>query len=130
MKQFVIATYCDPVNAKTKWHGEDVLERSDYFTPVKWVRFNDYFTTKEEALDAMKTLANIVMLEHDDLAWEDDETMAIWENELDLEGERYDHSWYEGPGVYCVNGHFLVWKEGDERLEDDVLTYKIEEIDV
>ena len=123
----IIATYCNPYNARTHYHGEEVL-KYDGITPVKWV-FGEY-DNEEEAKDALANLAYSYATEHDSLSYEDyasveDSINCMIEDGATPEEVKEAFSWFKGTGIYC--DHVLEYAMGDTSFSFDVLTFMIEE---
>lgn len=116
MKKYQINAICDPYNAQRHYHGQRVV-RYNCATPVEWVM--EEGITLEEAHDILDTYANDL---GDDYTWNDDE----WIKELQEEG--IDTSWYKGEGIYTDG--VLVYQHGDMSLTDDVMLYRIEEMEL
>lgn len=124
-KKYRIVGSCNPYHARFHYNGYNEVLRYDGTTPVEWV-VNDnygYGFTLDEAMDKLDSYANEMNI----LSWEDNETVAnlVYEarenDDIDL-----DTSWFIGDGWYA--DHILYYKRGDMYLEDDVMTYCIEEI--
>lgn len=116
MKPYRIIATCDPYNAKHHYHGQAVV-RYNLTTPVEWV-MEDYLTL-DEAQSILDAYASDL---GDDYVWNDDKWIA------ELQEEGIDVSWYKGEGVYTTEG-VLVYQHGDIYLRDDVVIYRIEEIE-
>ena len=110
-----IIAHCNAYNARTHYHGEEVVER-DGNTPVAWVVGT--YATDEEARTALWKMALAEEEKHfGELSHEDDESAA----ELDDSGE-----WYEGEGIYFRDGHDIMMLKGDSLYSYDVMTYSID----
>lgn len=126
MKAYVITCNCNPHDAKTRHHFEDVLKYNG-MTPVSWVYENEYYDHKSDAMAALDRLAHYLECQHDNWHFEDQTSIE----EIEKEALKYDienaTDWYKGKGLY--EGQQLIWQAGDESLYDDVMMYRVEEVE-
>lgn len=125
MKKYRIIAKCDPYNARSHYHGEDVI-KFDGATPTAWV-IDDFYgkgLSLEEARGILDGYANQL---NDNTFYYDDASIAQWKDELEkYDEEMPDFSWYRGAGWYENNE--CVYYRGEDYLRDDVMTYSIEEM--
>lgn len=129
MKTYNVLAICDPFHSKKHYRGEEVV-RYTGTTPTKWIM--------ERALtldEAFAVLDRYTFDLGDGYGWEDDQSIASLREDLLSEADGEDEasidealSWYEGEGVYAYGEpNVRVYKHGDMSLDDDVVTYMIEE---
>ena len=120
---YLIYAICDPYNAKSHHHGEEVL-KSDGATPVKWVYDNNFghLYTREEAHKELHKLAAEKLI-NTAIRWESKEEIEAFIKSEELEGE--DASWFKGAGWY--ENTEVVFLDNSDSLSYDTMTWGIGE---
>lgn len=130
MKTYRISANCDPYNAKFHYNRQPVIKR-DGATPTKWVM--DSGLTLEEAKDELWEFAHIEMNRHDDILWEDADSIEYMagqlaeDAEISMEEARKSFEWFKGEGIYYTESHEPMYLKGGESYSYDTMTYCIEE---
>lgn len=131
-KEYYLVCYCNPYHARKYYNGQKVLKR-DCATPVKWVIDDDYGNglSFDEAMERLKD----IMFRHYPCAeYYDKDSYGTMLSELKAEDEDFTEAdikaaWerFQGTGYYYEG--ILILADGDTSFEDDVLDFRIEEIE-
>lgn len=131
---YQIVAHCDPYHAKLHISRCAKVLKRDGATPIKWVYDDNYGRgySLEEAHKAMDDLAWQISNRCDDFLFEDKDSVddlinTIIEDEgLSRRKAKQLTSWYTQPGFYNPERQ-LLYALGDSSLDDDVMSYGIEE---
>ena len=122
MKQYRIIASCNPYNARTHYHGGEVL-KYDGPTPVEWVWIDEIFNTNEEARAVFEGWAA-----EDGFYWDEEAISDFCRDEgITPEEFKKNNPWYQGPGNYDQANNELLYASGEDSYHEDTMSYRIEE---